>query len=423
MKISEHRLKNGIRVVTIEYPGSELVSSNVIIDAGSRYESKDQYGLSHFLEHMAFKGSASYPKPGQSTEVIESIGGVVNAWTSEQATCYWNILPKEHFEVAIKVLSEQVSALKLDPKEINNERGPVIEEIKRAHDDPYSFVWHKIYDVMWPNQAISNGVLGPEKNIRKFKAAEFRGYMNERYVGENITICIASSLKSEQALKIVKKYFSNIKKGARTLPKPIRSEQADARIVLVNRNIKQAHILFGYKTFGIQDDRVASLLVLMNILGKGMSSILFKEVREIRGAAYAVEGETDLFSDAGAALLYAGLNTEKAEEVISVIKKVLKDLVDKPLPKDKIEKAKKFIRGITLYRLDGLERTAYWYTTKSLLDRRRLDPETYLKEINEVTPASVQAVAKEIFQPQNENLLILGPYKNKEKFAKILAQK
>jgi predicted Zn-dependent peptidase len=423
LKINEHRLKNGINVVIVNCPGTKLASCNIIIHAGGRYETPEQYGLSHFLEHMAFKGTKRYPKPGQTTEIIENLGGVVNAWTSEQATCYWNILPKEHIDISLKILSEQVSALRLDAGEINKERGPVVEEIKRANDDPYSFVWHKIYEVMWPNQPIACGVLGPKENVLKFTSKEFSDYMDARYVGRNMTICVASSLKSKEVINITEKYFSKIKKGEHRLPMPIESEQKNTHIKVVNRNISQTHIILAYKTFGIEDERVPSLLVLMTILATGMSSLLFKEIREKRSAAYAIEGATDLFSDAGAALIYAGLNTEKTEEVIKATKDILNNLSEKKLSKDQIDKAKEFIRGIALYRLDGVERTAYWYTTKSLLDRKRLDPEKYLQDINKVTAVDVQKVAKEIFQSKNESLLVLGPYKNKEKFVKILAQK
>jgi predicted Zn-dependent peptidase len=422
VKVTKKQLSNGINVYVVRYPGTKIVSSNVIVHAGGRYEDKDNFGISHFLEHVAFKGTKSYPKPGETTEIIEKIGGIVNAWTSEQATCYWNILPDEHLDIALKVLSEQVSALTLPEKEINKERGPIIEEIKRAHDDPYSFVWHNIYDAMWPNQPIAGGVLGPVENIEKFSSDDFRRYLKARYIGKNINICITSDLDEESVLKTVEKYFSQIESGERSLPKPIEKNQTKTQISLNYRDIKQAHIVLGYKTFGVEDERVPALKVMMNILATGMSSLLFKEVREKRGAAYAIQGDVDLFSDAGAALIYAGLNTEKTEEVIVAIKQILKGLREKPLTEEQVSNAKEFIKGITLYRLDGVERIANWYTQKSLLDENHLDPDEYLELLEKVTPKDIMEVASEIFKEENETLLVLGPFKDREKFAKILAE-
>lgn len=422
MKLAQTKLKNGITLITVQAPNTNLVSSNVMIKAGSRYETKELYGLSHFLEHMVFKGTKDFPTSAKMSEAIEDLGGIVNAWTSEEATCYWNILPEEHFDTALHVLSDQISKPLLREADIDMERGPVLEEIKRNHDDPYAYSFTKIIEVMWPNQPISNGILGQAKSVENIKKGDFQKYLKDRYIGSNICVCIVSALDDKKILKAVEKYFKDIPSGTETEPEPITHSQKEPNVALVHRDIKQAHTVFGYKTFGIKDKRVPALKVLMNILATGMGSLLFKEIREKHGAAYAVEGASDYFSDAGAIYLYAGLDTKKVEEVIRSVKKILKGLRDRPLSENRIEKAKEFIKGITLFQLDGVERAAKWYTSKGLLDPDNLDPKKFLNEINGVTAADVQAVAQDVLRPENESLVILGPFKDTKKFAKILAE-
>lgn len=420
MKVEKAKLKNGISVYIVRYPGTELISSNVIIKTGGRYERSDQFGLSHFLEHIVFKGTKSYPDYEALITSLEDRGAIVNAWTTEEFTCYWNMMPKEYLDTSLKVLSEQVSSPLLRSKDIEKERGPILEEIKRTHDDPSLFLWKKLAQVMWPGQPISGGVLGPAKNIRKFKRSDFTSYLKKRYVGENINVCIVSSADKKIILKTIKKYFSDIPKGKANRSETIKHDQNASRLSVTYRDMKQSRIVFGYKTFPVDDKRVPAMNVLMTILGKGMSSILFKEVREERGLAYDINGAYEYFHDAGAAYIFGGLNAAKTGEAIEAIKGAIDRLKKEPLSKDRVEKAKEFMRGITLNKVDGVQNTANWLATKSALDPTRIYPEEYLKELRHVTPEDVMNVANDVFRPENESLLILGPFKDKKKFAKIL---
>lgn len=420
MKIGKHQLENGIKLFIINQPGAELISSNVIVGAGGRYESNENYGISHFLEHMVFKGTKSFPDYEVFIKELEDRGAVVNAWTSEQATCYWNIMPKENIGISLKALSEQVSAPLLKETEIDKERGPVLEEIKRSHDDPYSHIWHNVLDVMWPCQPIGGGVLGPVENIEKFQREDFEKYLKSHYFGNNMNICIITDLDSKKVLEKVKEFFSHIPKGGDIKPAPIEHKQTKPQLSVTYRDMKQGQFILGYKTFGAGSKDRPAMDVLMNVLGKGMGSLLFKEVREKRGLAYAVSGDMDYFSDAGAAYLYAGVNAEKAEEAIVTIKEIAKSLKTELLTEERLNKAKEFIRGIILYVTDGVEKSGNWYTTKSLLDPKYLNPEDYLNAVAAVTPQDVLRVANSIFKPENESLTIIGPFKDEEKFAKIL---
>jgi predicted Zn-dependent peptidase len=422
MKITNSKLKNGIKVIVVEVPDALVIASNVISKAGGRYEDPKIYGISHFLEHLVFKGTKSYPDAETLIKALEDLGGIVNAWTSEQATCYWNILPKDHFDTALKVLSEQVISPTLPPKEIEKERGPVLEEIKRSHDDPYSFVYRYIYDLMWPEQPIGNGVLGPDKNIKTLNRDDIQKYHEARYIAENMTICITGPLNADIVTEHLNKYFLDVPNGIATEPVPIIQNQTTPNLRVEYRDIKQGHLILGYKTFGRDDKRTYAAEVLMTILGRGMSSILFKEVRELRGLAYSVSGEFEFFSDAGASLIYAGLNKDKMSDTVQLLKDILKELKEKPLPEKRVAEAKEFIKGINLYRLDGVEKLAYWYTARAVLDPKNIEPDIFLENINKVTPEEVQAVANDIFKPENESLIILGPFKDESKFAKILAE-
>lgn len=420
MKVEKTRLKNGLRTVIVEIPGIEIISTNLTVGAGGRYETPELFGISHFLEHMAFKGTKKYPSHKDFSEAIEGIGGQQNAWTSEEYITYLNKVTTKDAYVAFDTLAEQTSNPLFLPKEIENERGVIIEEINRANDNPGSFIWHRLNEVLWPNQNAASDLLGPKKNIKRVKKNDFKKYMEKYYLSENMTVCVAGGLKFKGALFVLNKTIGQIPRGKKILPEPIRVSQNKSRTKLFRKEVDQSQVVLAYKTFSDKDPRKYALSLLMTMLGGGMSSILFREIREKRGLAYAVMAGTDLFSDAGVAFAYAGLNKEKTAEAISVIKKEIWKTKKGNFKDTEFIRAKEYLKGRYLLRLDGTNKISSWYGIRELLDPEGPDPRDLPKIVDKITKEEVISVAGEVFKSEIENLLVVGPFKDEGKFARIL---
>ncbi len=269
---------------------------------------------------------------------------------------------------------------------------------------------------------MASDVLGPVENIRKLKSADFRRYMSKHYTARNMVISLAGDLRPEAALIKIEQHFGNIARGQATAPKPIQNKQRKREIALLSKNLEQGHLLLAYRAFGLHDRRKPILDILMNVLGSGMSSRLFTEVREKRGLAYAISGGADYYSDAGYAYIQGGLNKEKMPEAISAIKEVLQQIINEPVDIAELNRAKEYIKGKLFYSLDGVAKTAGWYGAQKILNPKGMDYHRYLKKLDTVGAREVQRLAADIFRSETETLILHGPYKNKEKFAKILAR-
>lgn len=420
MKVTRHTLKNGLRTVIVEMAESNVVSTSVYVGAGGRYETPDLYGISHFLEHMAFKGTFKYPTAEDYANAIESIGGKQNAWTSHDHTGYWNIVPKEHALLAFDSLAEQLTDLILDPEEIDKERGVIIEEINMVYDNPSDIAWHKLGEVMWPGQSIGSDLLGPKSNIKKFKRNDFIEYKKPLYVAKNMTLCVAGGIKALEVIEMLESFFGKIPEGEKVTPPMIMFDQNEPRVGTFYKDSDQSHVILAYKTFSLYDSRRYILDILVAILGSGMGSVLFKEIRERRGLAYAIYVLTDYYSEFGALAIYAGLNKEKTIEAIEVIKEQLEISKDKIFTDDVIKRAKEYVKGGYVISLENAKNLSNWYAEREFLEPEKPEPKEIRMIIDKITAEEIIEVAKTIFRPEAESLVISGPFKDKEKFVKIL---
>lgn len=420
MKVTRHTLHNGLKVVVVERPDSEVVSTSVYVGAGGRYETAENFGISHFLEHMAFKGTHKYPTSEEYATAIESIGGKQNAWTSHDHTGYWNIVPKEHCLLAFDSIAEQLTDLILDPEEIEKEKGVIIEEVNMVLDNPSELVWHKLGEVMWPNQSIGSDLLGPKSNIRKFKKKDFEKYKKPLYVSKNMTVCVAGGIKANEVILQLESTFGKIPLGEKTLPPEIIFDQKESQVALIEKDSDQSHVVLAYKSISMYDKRRYILDVLVAILGSGMGSVLFKEVREKRGLSYAVYIINDYYSEFGTVAVYAGLNKERTEEAISVIKEILVKYQTELFNEDEIKRAKEYVKGGYVIALENAKNLSNWYAEREFLDPEKPEPKEILRLIDQVTAEEILEIANVVFRPERETLVVTGPFKDEEKFAKLL---
>lgn len=419
MKTEQFTLSNGIKVILIKCPKAKIISTNVLVAAGGRYETKETYGLSHFLEHMVFKGTEKYPTAKKFSKRIESIGGISNAYTCEDHTSYWNIVPDEYSKLAFEMLSQLVVKPLLLEKEMSMERNVIIEEIRMVNDDPFIFMMHNINRALWNGHPMECDVLGPEKNIRKISRKNFTDYMEKYYVSNNMIISVAGDFDFKKIKNQLEKAFSIVKNGPKEIPCAMDVKQNKPNLFTYQKDLNQSHAVFAYKTLGNKDKDRYALKILSSILGGGMSSRLFEEVRDKRGLAYTVRTISDNFSDTGFLSIYGGFNLEKTHEALEAIQNVI-DESKNTLYTNEVADTKKYLKGIIYYLLDGTERVSNRYGRSYMFTPEEIDPETIIKKIEAVTPEDVKRVANRIFTPKNKSLLVLSPFKDEEKFDKIL---
>lgn len=419
-------LKNGLRVITSEMPQMQSVASTIFIGAGSRYENKQNNGISHFLEHMLFKGSKKRPSQKEIAQVIEGVGGVLNGGTSIDWTCYWTLTPAKYFSVGLDVLSDMIFNSLFDSKEIKKEKGVIIEEINRKKDDPEIYIESLIQNLMWKGQSLGFTPLGTKENIKKTKKVDFLNYLKNLYQPSNMVISVAGNIKHEKVIKETERLLGNIKNGRIRKFKKIKEIQKKPRILLHKKETDQIHLCLGTKTEKL-DHFTKSIFktifeILNTVLGRGMSSRLFLEIREKKGLAYSIGSSIDSFREVSSLVVSAGLNIDKIEEAIRIILKEFKKLKEKRVGERELKKAKEFIKGILLLRMENTNFVSSWYGLQELLSFKIQTPEEKIAEIKKITATDIKKAAEEIFRTQKLNLAMVGPFKekDKERFLKLL---
>jgi predicted Zn-dependent peptidase len=420
MKVTRQTLKNGIRTIIIELPDSEVVSTSVFVGAGGRYETPETFGISHFLEHMAFKGTKKYPKPEVLNSVIESVGGVHNAETEIDYTRFFNIVPKEKISVSLDVLSDQVSNLLLPKKEMDKERGVITEEINMYYDDPKEIPLLKLGGVLWPGQPMSSDLLGTKEIIRRLQPQDLRLYMNTYYKTENLVLSVAGGIKAEKILLGLEKTFSKVSQGKKKQPEKVIENQKERKIKVFFKDSDQAHAVLAYRTFSYSDKRKYILDVFSTLFGVGLGSILHHEIREKRGLAYYADASSLYATDCGTLIIRAGFNKDKVGEALGVVKTELNKAKRELYIQKRINRAKELIKGIFKIRLERAEGLSDWYGKRELLSPEIPEPKEIAGLIDKVTAEEIKTLANDIFKDDLENLVIVGPYKDKARFEKAL---
>lgn len=422
MKINRSTLKNGIKVVIVEMPDRGVVATSVYIGAGGRYENSNEYGISHFLEHVLFCGTKKYSSRTAIANLIESVGGTANASTGLERTRYFNIMPKSHKLTGFDILSEQISSSLLDLDEIEKVKEEIIQEINSKYDDPKVYKWLEFRRLSWPSHPIGSNIIGSKEKVQEFKKEDLVSYMKSHYVANNMAISVAGDVKSKEVIKELDNYFGKIKKGKKILPNKIENNQKKSRVSICTHKIDQAQIVLGYKSLSLYDKRRFALDVLMAILCRGAGSIIYKEIRAKRGLAYSIGGDTEYYIDGGFSYVGTGINKDKIVEALKIIKKELFQSKENLFSREEIKRAKEILKGQEAIRLDETLETSLEYGRIELLDPLKLGPKERAKMIDGVTAEGIREVAKEVFQDKNENLVVIGPYRNSEKFKKALKE-
>lgn len=421
MKHEIRTLNNGLRIILVPMPGVDTASVMVMTGTGSRYESERENGLAHFLEHMFFKGTKKRPSAKAISEELDGVGAVYNAFTAKERTAYYAKVSKEYLDTAVDVISDIFLNSTLPSKEITKERGAVIQEIDMYEDIPMrtvSDVFEKL--IFGGEHPLGRTILGPKENIRAFKQKDFESYHRRQYTAKNTVVCVAGSFNRTKVLQKIEKDFAKLASGSPIAPLPFTEAQTSARVSIKEKKTDQTQLMLGLPAYPYGHPDEYALEVLTTILGGGMSSRLFTEVREKRGLAYSVHAWTDKYPDAGSLVVQAGVEHGKLEKAVSTIVGELKKIRRGALDKRELDKAKAYLKGTLTLTLETSDRVAEHAATSviNLGSVRTLDED--IAGIDAVKIEDVQRVAKDLFRSEKLNLAIIGPHTDSKKLLPLL---
>lgn len=424
MKTQLFTLKNGLTTLFIP-TDQPSITVLLLVGAGSRYENRKNNGVAHFFEHMAFKGSKKYPNTKIISETIESTGGIFNAFTAKDHTGYWVKATVNHFTTIIDVLSDMILHPLLDPKEIEREKGVIVEEINMYEDNPQEKVGSLFEKVLYDNSPLGMEISGEKETVVNFSQKTFLDYIKDLYHPDNAVLVVAGGIRTSgfslsDYLSIIEKRFSPWKNGKKNNFSQIDYQQKKPKIYVHQKKTEQAHFCLGYPTFGFFDKRKEALSVLATLLGGGMSSRLFLEVRERRGLCYYIFTQKQLYQEVGNLVTQAGIanKKDKIREAITVILKEQEKIKKGGVKKEELKKAKEMVKGRFLLSLEDTFKIAYFFGAKKLLEKRAILINEVIKNIDRVSANDVVGLAREIFVAKNITFTLIGRYK-KEDFEDI----
>jgi predicted Zn-dependent peptidase len=402
-------LDNGLRLLTVTMPHVQSVSLGFFMNVGSRYESEAVAGASHFIEHMLFKGTARYPTAREIADAIEGRGGVFNASTGPETTLYWAKVAAANLPQTLAVLGDMLLNATFDAAEMEKERAVIVEEINYSLDAPDSLVQMLVNELQWPNHPLGRDVAGTRESVEGLSRASLVAYLGDLYLPGNTVLGLAGQVSHEEAVNWAKAYLKGWQPGPPTLYEPAALNHRGSSLQLETKDIEQTHLSFSFAALSRSDPDRYALRLLNVLLGEGMSSRLFQEVRERLGLAYNVESFVSTYQDTGAIGVYAGVATERVEESIRAILGQLDRLRQEPMPQDELDKAREFIKGRLILSLEDSFTVAAWYSRQMLLGPEVLHPEEVIARFDAIQPADIQRLAQRLFQPDQQNLAIVGP--------------
>jgi len=406
------KLKNGLRIITKPVRNVDSVALGIWIGIGGRFENKKNSGISHFLEHMLFKGSNS--RSGEAIKrSIEGLGGTLNGFTSEECTCYWVKVLGEHQRLAFNVLSDMVLNPKIDAKEMKKERTVILEEIKMYKDLPNYYVHELLDAILWPGQPLSMPLAGSEKTVTSMSRGDLLQFKNRSYMPRNIIVVAVGAVNEEEIAKDAEKIFSKLTKKEAITCKKVDLTKKSPKVIFCSKETEQTRMALGFYGFGRFNSNKYSQAIMNIILGANMSSRLFNEVREKRGLAYEIVSHAREYQDTGVFSIDAGIDNRKVARSVEVILKELVKLRDKGVKEGELARAKEFYRGQFLMMMEGSLNSMLWLGDRAIGKEELTDYKEVLDKVREVTADDVKNAANSIFKAKSAKIALIGPHKDK----------
>ncbi len=408
-------LKSGLRLITVPLKNANSVTVLILVGTGSKHETKEINGISHFLEHMFFKGTKKRPNTLKISETLDMIGGQYNAFTSKEITGFWAKVDNKHLDIALDWISDMFLNSKFDQKEMQKEKGVIIEEMNMYLDTPTVYVSELFEKLLYGDQPAGWRIIGEKENILNFNRQKVLNYYKNHYSSSNTVVCIAGNINSDNVKNKVQKYFKNIEKREAKEKIKVKEKQQKPGVMLHFKKTDQTHFCLGVRAYDLFHPQKDALSLLSVILGGNMSSRLFIKVRERQGLAYYIHTSVDATSDAGYLVTQAGIDHKNLEKSVELILREYRDLKNKKITAKELQKAKDYLKGISTLSLEPSDSQASFYASQELLENKILTLEEKFKKIDKVSVSDIKEVAEDIFLPKNLNLATIGPLKENEK--------
>ena len=412
MKFKKLTLHNGLRVVLVPMADNPSVTVLVMVEAGSKYEPRKWNGLSHFLEHMVFKGTPRRPKAIDISRELDSIGAHYNAFTSQEYTGYYAKAAAKHFDSIVDVISDMYLNPLFDEAEMSKEKGVIVEEIRMYQDLPQRHVQDVFTELLYGDQPAGWNVAGTEDIVRSFTRQDLVDYRKLHYVPGATTVIVGGSFDEAKAVKAIEKAFSALSDGKKEGKKPVSESQESPAVKTEFKETDQTHMVIGVRTFSIFDKRMPVMQVLSTILGRGMSSRLWSKMRDQLGICYYVRTEHDALTDHGALSIAAGVDNSRVVEAMNGILEECDRLRSELVSEADLQKAKDNISGTMLLELETSDARAEFCGFQETLKHAVETPDDIIKKVNAVTVADVRKLAEEIFTNERLNLAVVGRFKD-----------
>lgn len=414
-------LDNGLRILTSNMPHTRSVSIGFFVAVGSRYEEDKQAGVSHFIEHMLFKGTEERPTAKDIAVAIEGIGGVINGSTGREATAYGAKVAQHYLDVAVDVLSDMLLHAKFDPLEIEKERRVITEEINLLLDTPDALVYLLAYELLWPDHPLGRDVIGTKESVRNLNREAMLAYLRCHYGPANTVVSVAGNVEHEEVVELVSAYLGDwAGGGGGNSFRPAEDDQAKPRLRLQFKDAEQAHLCLGLPGLERDHSDRFGLGLLSCILGEGMSSRLFSELRERLGLAYSVSSYLIALRDTGMVGIHAGVDPSRIAFAIETILGECEKLRREKVLAEELIKAKEFVKGRLALQMEDTSSVAAWFGQQELLSAEVLTVDEAFQAIEAVTAADIQRIASKIFGEEKLNLAVVGPFREEGDFRRSL---
>ncbi len=420
MKYSKRVLPNGLTVIEVPSQDNESVVVDFFVKTGSRSESAEENGISHFLEHFLFKGTKKYPTALAISELVDSIGGEMNANTGKEHTQYYIKAASKHLPMIFEVLTDMLQNPLLDAEELEREKGVIIEEINMYKDNPMAEIDNILEGTMWPKDALGRDIAGTKETVSKFTRDMFVDYIGRHYQTSNMILGVSGKYSQRDLNGLIRSYWLKVPKHRFHKWDKVADMQASPRCKIQFKDTEQAHLSLGFKGFPYNDKRNGAVSVLAAILGGGMSSRLFIEVRERRGLAYYVRAFPGSYQDTGVFSINGGVQVGKITEALTVILEELKKIKNVPVDEKELTKAKEYIKGKSTIALEDNQVRLDWFLERAAFYKTIETPAEAFRRIDAVTAEDVRKVANDLFCDKGSTLAVIGPFKDAKMFNGIV---
>lgn len=418
-------LKNGLRVLLVPMKSVESATTLIMVGAGSRYEVKSNSGISHFLEHMAFKGTKKRPSAMEISSIIDGIGAESNAFTGKELTGYYIKSQATHVDLALDVLSDMLcnTNLLLDPLEIDKERGVILEELNLYEDTPSRKIGDIYESLLYDDTPMGWDIGGEKDIIRKITRDDFISYLKNLYSASNMTVVVAGNIDMDATLATIEEKFAPFPTFQTKKYEPTIDNQKENSVLIRHKKTEQAHFALGVRTFGLENEAYRQTMdVLSSILGGGMSSRLFHEVREKRGLAYYVRAYSENYADVGYLATFAGVDPKRIDDAVKVVVEEYRKILNRgEITEKELSKAKEYVKGHFVLDLEDTRSVAGFYASQELLEPRIDNPEEVISQIDKVNIDGILRVADKYIKGAPLSLALIGDFEDRDRFAKLLS--